>query len=147
WGANDFDDAAPMPYVLDLVRLATSAALAREESSPTVREICDTLVEGYLCGLKNLEPIILDDENRKMREALVLDEDEREKFWQKLQLPPEQAGSQPAYEAAFRRCLPQSDTPLAFARRSAGTGSLGRPRFVATVRWKGGKVVREAKRL
>lgn len=31
WGANDFDDAAPMPYVLDLVRLAASALLARTE--------------------------------------------------------------------------------------------------------------------
>ena len=28
WGVNDFDEAAEMPYVLDLVRLATSAALA-----------------------------------------------------------------------------------------------------------------------
>src|ERR1700751_5738690 len=28
WGINDFDEAAVMPYVLDLVRLATSIRLA-----------------------------------------------------------------------------------------------------------------------
>ena len=28
WGVNDFDEAAEMPYALDLVRLSTSAALA-----------------------------------------------------------------------------------------------------------------------
>src|SRR3954447_17341119 len=28
WGVNDFDEAASMPYPLDLVRLATSAILA-----------------------------------------------------------------------------------------------------------------------
>ena len=28
WGVNDYDEAADMPYILDLVRLATSAALA-----------------------------------------------------------------------------------------------------------------------
>src|SRR5262245_32368109 len=28
WGVNDFDEAAHMPYALDLVRLATSALIA-----------------------------------------------------------------------------------------------------------------------
>src|ERR1700760_2345660 len=28
WGINDFDEAAPMPYTIDLVRLAASAHLA-----------------------------------------------------------------------------------------------------------------------
>ena len=28
WGVNDYDEAAEMPYILDLVRLATSATLA-----------------------------------------------------------------------------------------------------------------------
>src|SRR5215471_12638948 len=28
WGINDFDEAYPLPYTLDLVRLATSAHLA-----------------------------------------------------------------------------------------------------------------------
>ena len=34
-----------------------------------------------------------------------------------------------------------------FARRTAGEGSLGRPRFVAIADWRGGRVLREAKAL
>ena len=30
WGVNDFDEAAEMPYALDLIRLATSALVARQ---------------------------------------------------------------------------------------------------------------------
>src|SRR6266576_4873883 len=30
WGVNDFDEAWPLPYTNDLVRLATSALVARE---------------------------------------------------------------------------------------------------------------------
>ena len=32
WGINDFDEAAPMSYAIDLVRLATSALLARDDN-------------------------------------------------------------------------------------------------------------------
>jgi uncharacterized protein (DUF2252 family) len=37
WGANDFDDAAVMPYALDLIRLAASALLALTDSGPSAR--------------------------------------------------------------------------------------------------------------
>src|SRR6266704_6883644 len=46
WGVNDFDEAAEMPYVLDLVRLATSAALARSEHDASVREVCQKILDG-----------------------------------------------------------------------------------------------------
>ncbi|PWZ64435.1 hypothetical protein DD902_17320, partial [Staphylococcus pseudintermedius] len=36
WGANDFDDAAVMPWPLDLIRLAASALLAGSTSSEDV---------------------------------------------------------------------------------------------------------------
>src|SRR5262245_7406379 len=32
WGVNDFDEAARMPYAVDLVRLVTSAILAQSEN-------------------------------------------------------------------------------------------------------------------
>ena len=42
WGVNDFDEAAEMPYALDLVRLATSALLASHRASVRSRGIsCD----------------------------------------------------------------------------------------------------------
>ncbi|MEK1853055.1 MAG: DUF2252 family protein [Phyllobacterium sp.] len=148
WGANDFDDAAPMPYALDLVRLAVSAALARNDETTSVREICETILGGYRLGLNKLEPIILDEEHRNLRENLVMPENERQKFWDKLEKAPhELRGTQPAYEFALHDALPEINPTFSFARRSAGTGSLGRPRFAGTVRWKGGNVVREAKRL
>src|SRR5258707_905496 len=51
WGVNDFDEAAEMPYVLDLVRLATSGLLARPERAMTSSGICTALLGGYRQGL------------------------------------------------------------------------------------------------
>jgi Uncharacterized protein conserved in bacteria (DUF2252) len=97
WGPNDFDDAAPMPYALDLVRLAVSAALARNDETTSVREICETILGGYRLGLNKLEPIILDEQHRNLRENLVMPENERQKFWDKLEKTPhEPRGTQPA---------------------------------------------------
>src|SRR5262245_15479381 len=43
WGVNDFDEAADMPYVIDLVRLATSATLAPD--SPSIDDICSAILD------------------------------------------------------------------------------------------------------
>ena len=148
WGANDFDDAALMPYPLDLVRLAVSASLARKDKATSVRDICDAILKGYDKGLTEPEPIILDKGYKKLRATLVLPDDERKDFWDKFEdLELEPNGTQPAYELALREALPEFGNELPFARRTAGTGSLGRPRFVAKIRWKGGPVLREAKAL
>src|SRR6266446_2847943 len=49
WGVNDFDEAWPMAYTIDLVRLAVSAHLAVEAGHlPLKREdICSAIIEGY----------------------------------------------------------------------------------------------------
>src|SRR5277367_3662037 len=54
WGINDFDEAYPSPFVIDLVRLATSACLAIEIGRLGIShsEICDSIIEGYSDGLK-----------------------------------------------------------------------------------------------
>src|SRR6476620_5591680 len=36
WGVNDFDEAARMPYAVDLTRLVTSAILAQSENKLTI---------------------------------------------------------------------------------------------------------------
>lgn len=137
-----------MPYTLDLVRLAVSATLARSDDTISVRDICEAILEGYERGLRRLEPIVLDKEFKKLRATLVLPDKERKDFWDKFEnLNLEMPGTQPAYELALREALPKNGSDLPFARRTAGTGSLGRPRFVANVRWKGGPVLREAKAL
>src|SRR5215471_11387125 len=46
WGVNDFDEAAVMPYALDLARLAASAILARRPGAGGSRRICAAIWEG-----------------------------------------------------------------------------------------------------
>src|SRR5450432_3863687 len=49
WGINDFDEVYPLPYTLDLVRLAASAHLATEASHLAIEEAdaCDSILLGY----------------------------------------------------------------------------------------------------
>ncbi len=61
WGVNDFDEAAEMPYVLDLVRLATSAILARPSRAFRSSDLCAAILKGYAHGLKAPSPTILDE--------------------------------------------------------------------------------------
>src|ERR1700732_3899246 len=54
WGVNDFDEASPLAYANDLVRLAVSAHLAAQAGKlPLKREdICNTMLEGYRKSLE-----------------------------------------------------------------------------------------------
>ena len=154
WGANDFDDASPMPYVLDLVRLAASALLAktehwREGDAPSNDEICEAILDGYKEGLQKPAPIVLDRNHPGLRDDLVLDKDARKKFWDDAEEWREDAVTDaPAnFVDALRAALPGGFTDEAISLRTAGTGSLGRPRFVGQAEWRGGPVLREAKAL
>src|SRR2546423_13146215 len=60
WGVNDFDEATEMPYALDLVRLATSAALADKKRSRDLKYICGAIQQGYEDGLEKPRPTVLD---------------------------------------------------------------------------------------
>lgn len=75
---------------------------------------------------------------------MVLPEAERSRFWSKFDAL-EPAAIPQRYEEALRAAMPGADAPFAASPRSAGTGSLGRPRFVARADWNGGPVLREAK--
>jgi uncharacterized protein (DUF2252 family) len=156
WGVNDFDEAARMPYVLDVVRLATSAALATGHGLSD-KAICEAIAEGYAQGLKAPKPFVLDREHDWLRQAVVVRRDEREKFWDKFD-PARIAESKPdkvdpvapeelrgRYRKAIERAHHKSMTDLKFFSREAGTGSLGRPRFFGAGEWHGDLVVREAK--
>jgi hypothetical protein len=69
---------------------------------------------------------------RKRKKFEVRTEAERPKLW-------------PRYEAALRATLPPGSDEPRIWYRSAGVGSLGRPRWVAQAQWCGDWVVREAK--
>ena len=74
WGVNDYDEAAEMPYILDLVRLATSAALAATPSQISLKAICTNILEGYAHGLEAPEAFVLDRQHMWLRTRFVVGE-------------------------------------------------------------------------
>src|SRR6476661_4340948 len=82
WGVNDFDEAAEMPYALDLVRLACSAILARPSHDVAAKDICGAILKGYGKGLDTPRPMALDEDHAWLRELVVVPEKERAHFWQ-----------------------------------------------------------------
>jgi hypothetical protein len=148
WGVNDFDEAAEMPYVIDLVRLATSAALA--DSSAAVAGICACIRSGYFRAIKEPRPFVLDHDNRWLRELVVVSEDERANFWKKIESDKKKSSKRqppPRYVDALLGAMPDEASRMKVLPRTAGTGSLGRPRWVGCGHWRGGPVIREAKAL
>jgi uncharacterized protein (DUF2252 family) len=54
WGINDFDEAFPLPYTQDLVRLATSAMLGISSDLLRIKpkEASAAILSGYAEGIK-----------------------------------------------------------------------------------------------
>ncbi|MDB5413538.1 MAG: hypothetical protein JWR10_1873 [Rubritepida sp.] len=142
WGVNDLDEAALLPWPVDLLRLAASALLT--ETPPRARDVAEALLQGHAVRLAAPRPFVLDAENALLREAANPTPKERVRFWEKLHaLEPAEPPRDMAAE--LRKSLPESSRTITFAPRVAGLGSLGRPRFVAMAEWRGGPVAREAK--
>lgn len=144
WGANDFDESAVMPYPLDIVRLAASAVLARGSKGPSIDDICDAVLSGYSKGLEEPQPVVLERDHKWLRKTIVVPEKERAKFWEKM-TPPDNGSVPDRFRTALEGAMPDRARPRAVAPRTAGTGSLGRPRFLAIADWRGGPILREAK--
>jgi Uncharacterized protein conserved in bacteria (DUF2252) len=144
WGINDFDEAAEMPYALDLVRLATSALLADLPRQETPARIAGSILRGYREGLAAPSPIVLDREFVWLRRLAVVSESQRRKFWEDIHKNAPQEAP-PPYRQLLTKALPPQHRNKWTARRTAGSGSLGRPRWIAVAEWRGGEVVREAK--
>ena len=154
WGVNDYDEAAEMPYALDLVRLAVSAALATSKNQIALKAICANILQGYAHGLEVPEAFVLDRQHMWLRTRFVVSETERAMFWQKMEnqyhnvLATKKAEQPPAlWRKQLTAALPDASIALAYWRRSAGTGSLGRPRWVGYGIWRGGPLLREGKAL
>jgi len=147
WGVNDFDEAADMPYGLDPLRLAVSAVLADKKAS--TKEICAAILEGYQKGLEAPQAFVLDDEDHTwLRKQFIASEEDRTHFWQKIDALPKTSKPVPEeIRKAIIADMPEQGLTVTFRPRTAGTGSLGRPRFVGIADWRGGRVVREGKAL
>jgi len=151
WGVNDFDEAVPLPYTQDLVRLATSVELASEieELKIGLEEACEAILDGYRESLEsNGKPIILDDEHDWLKKVYIQSEKSAEKFWNKLDELPDIDHEVPAEaRTALEATFPARGLAYRIKRRLAGVGSLGRPRYTALTEWQGERIARETKPL
>jgi Uncharacterized protein conserved in bacteria (DUF2252) len=151
WGINDLDEATRLPYVHDLVRLATSAHLAIEGSRLRVgkKEACEAIADGYKDGLEaGGRPFVLAERGGALREMALHRLKDPHLFWGRMDALPDFAGEvPPRARKALADMWPDPDLPMRIAHRVAGLGSLGRQRFVALADWKGGRIAREAKPL
>jgi len=145
WGVNDFDEAAWIAYPFDLVRLAASARLAPGMGVGN-RDAATAILEGYEAGLNDSRPTLLDEQETWMRPYVACTDDDRRKFWEEVDDYPEADPPAMALEG-LKTSLPADALVSRYASRVKGGGGLGRPRFVAVAKWRGGRVVREAKAL
>lgn len=144
WGINDHDDAAEIPYASDILRLAVSVRLA--DFSVGSRDAAQAIFEGYGEGLRDPGPTLLDQKEMWIRDYVTVTDEHRTSFWGEID---DYSGASPSSDAksALLASLPAGAEFERFARASKGGGSLGRPRFIAVARWRGGRIAREAKAL
>jgi hypothetical protein len=145
WGVNDFDEAAVMPYPLDLVRLAASIRLS-PGGSISNQAVAATVLKGYREGLAQPQPALLDEGENWLRPYALGADDKPENFWKEVAGYPKAVPPRKIAEALIAN-LPEDAEDVRFCSRVKGGGSLGRPRFVAIAFWRGGQVLREAKAL
>lgn len=149
WGTNDFDEACLLPYTSDLIRLATSVVLAIETNHLSIqpRVAVTTILEGYTDTLDHGgRPFVVERDYRDLRKLALRSLGDPRKFWPKLlegelfgeKLP---KGARKALEATLPTPTPQYEVRC----RTAGVGSLGRQRFVATALVGEAPIAREAK--
>src|ERR1039458_8792669 len=151
WGVNDFDEAWPMAYTIDLVRLAVSAHLAIEAGRlPLKREdICDTLLEGYREAMQEKGcAFVLGEKHQWLRRIAEGELRDPVRFWQKMDALPTLKTEAPVSAIdAIEHLMPAPGIPFRLTHRTAGLGSLGHARYVAIADWHGGRIAREAKAL
>ena len=151
WGVNDFDEAYKLPYTNDLVRLMTSANLARQQNHLQIglKDACDTVLQGYRQALKDGgKPFVLNGKNGKLAKIALGQMPEGPAYWQKLfdQINKQPESSVPEKAAqAVQSILPGPHDSIKWGHRQAGEGSLGRERHVGLTSVAGQNFAGEAK--
>ena len=147
WGINDFDEAWSLPYTNDLIRLATSALLAK--ISYGAKTAMTAILKGYTDALEaGGHPYALAEHHAALRSMATARLHEPEKYWEKLQALPDLKKKPPTgVLKAIGKMMPERGLRWHVVHRVAGLGSLGRERYVALAEWRGGSVAREAKAL
>ncbi|WBO24061.1 DUF2252 family protein [Sphingomonas abietis] len=146
WGVNDYDEAAILPYRMDITRLVASAMMARGDKD-MAGELSEAALDGYAAGLADPRPYVLEQDHIWLRDIFVATDDERIDFWAKLRGAAAGDDIPAAFREALIPALPAGAGEGRFARRRAGVGSLGLPRIVLLADDAGGPIAREAKAL
>jgi hypothetical protein len=138
WGVNDFDEAYPMAFANDLVRLATSALIASQDQSRIElrpNDIFEKLVEGYQASISaGGEPLILMEKHPKLREMATQQLRQPSEFWQRFEAKTEGLAHDlpDGLRRAFVKLLPDDAKPsYRVVKTPKGLGSLGRRRYLA----------------
>jgi hypothetical protein len=146
---DDFDEAYPLAYTNDLVRLAASLKIVVDAESLSIKfkDGCDIILDGYRRSLRaGGYPVVLAEQEQKLGRLGVDSFKPPTDFWQKLnQLPAIHQPLPLKAKRALEKTLPAPGMDYKVVRRQAGLGSLGQQRFVAIGMWQGGFVSREAK--
>jgi hypothetical protein len=149
WGVDDFDEAYPLAYTNDLVRLAASLKiiLDAEGLSIKLKDGCDAILQGYSRTLRDGgDPVVLAEREQKLGRLGVDSFKPPSNFWNKLNhLPAVRQPLDKDLKRALEKTLPEQGIEYKVVRREAGLGSLGQERFVAIAKWQGGCIAREAK--
>jgi Uncharacterized protein conserved in bacteria (DUF2252) len=157
WGVVEYDEACQMPFTMDLVRLATSIALAADTigSDLTLNKITESLIAGYQENLNaGGVPIFLDQTNSPLLAVLTEEAESPQEFWAQKLKPEDSPVIKPkqlprGLEDVLRSAFPRDAKPRYLRqRRPAGLGSLGRRAYTAVARTDNGELaVREVRAL
>jgi uncharacterized protein (DUF2252 family) len=159
---NDFDESCLAPATWDLVRFLASVIVAARGirlSASTIEDLLTTFLAGYTSALQEGKPGILERETSKgpIRDLLAkVKKRDRRKFLDErttgqagerrlkrgkraLDLMPGEREMLEAFASEFAKTQPRPHffDLLDAARRIAGTGSLGLPRYVLLVEGRG----------
>src|ERR1039458_6666455 len=150
WGINDFDEAFPLPYTLDLVRLTTNPRLDIDLGHlPLVTaNACGAILDGYTKGVEDGgEPFVLAEKRPLLREIVTSRLRDPTLFWEQFTALPTIRPVPAKVMLMLKQAMPERGVAFRVAHRRAGLGSRGRERFTAIADWRGGKIAREAKAL
>jgi hypothetical protein len=149
WGVDDFDEAYPLPYTNDLVRLGASLKIVIDAKGLSIKleDGCNAVLAGYAASLRHGgNPIVLAEKERKLGKLGIDSFKPPTNFWEKLnRLPAVRQPLAKGLKRALEKTLPKARLEYKVVRRQAGLGSLGQERFVAIAQWEGGFIAREAK--
>ncbi|MGA2585066.1 MAG: DUF2252 family protein [Tepidisphaeraceae bacterium] len=151
WGINDFDEAYPLAYTHDLVRLATSALVAIDMDHLRIggKSACGAILDGYRDGIKaGGRAFVIGEEHRWFKSILQNPGRDPGLFWDRLRQWPRERDSLPTEaKTIIEEVLPDPQLKYELRHRLAGLGNLGKARYTAIAEWMGGPVAREAKAL